>query len=364
VTARVQPHALNPSPASAHVLICYKNFAANKGLSHIGLGVAALNTSRTLRSLGYRADVAAVKSAVDIEDLIKATDAAALARGEHPVSHVVISAPWIPTHELQGLLMRHPDVHFVVVSHSNVGFLMADPNGIKLLRDGMGLSLAHHNFIVAGNSEKFVRAWTAMYGRGMQWLPNLYDCSTIKTVGQRPPYHPGAPLRVGVFGATRPLKNMVTSVAACVELASELRADVEVWMNTGRDEGGGTVRNAVNQLVIGLPTVRIVESGWQTWPSFRSVVAKMNALISPSYTESFNMVTADGAAEGVASVVSEAIDWAPKDWVANSDDVGDVARVVRRLIVDPHAVTEGQTALRTYVSAGSKEWRAYLGGES
>jgi hypothetical protein len=361
---RLQPHHLSPTPDSARVLIAYKNFAANRNISHIGLGVAALNTSRTLRSLGYWADVAAVKSAADIDALITSTDAAAIARGEHPLSHVVISAPWIPTIELQGLLMKYPNIHFAVVSHSNVGFLMADPNGIRLLREGMELALAHHNFVVAGNSEKFVRAWTAMYGRGMQWLPNLYDCSTIKTVGQRQPYHAGAPLRVGVFGATRPLKNMITSVAACVELAGALKADVEIWMNTGRDEGGGTVRNAVSQLVTGLPTVKIVESGWQTWPGFRAVVAKMNALVSPSYTESFNMVTADGIAEGVASAVSEAIDWAPKDWVANSDDVGDVARVVRRLIVDPHAVTEGQTALRQYVADGSKSWRAYLGGEA
>ena len=37
----------------------------------------------------------------------------------------------------------------------------------------------------------------------------------------------------------------------------------------------------------------------------------MDLLISFSYTESFSMVTADGVAEGLASVASDAIDWAP-----------------------------------------------------
>lgn len=357
-----RPHSLAPTPETARVVIAYKNFAAHKGVSHIGLGVAALNTSRTLRALGYWVDVLPAQHSSDIERYLDNENWDGSQK--QPISHVVISAPWIPTTELQGLLMRHPEVHFTVVSHSNVGFLMADPNGIRLLREGMDLSIGHHNFAVAGNSQKFVTAWERMYGRGMLWLPNLYDCSTIKPVGQRQPHHTGVPLRLGVFGATRPLKNMVTAVAGAVELAGTLRTHVDIYMSTGRDEGGASVRSAIAQLTYNLPQCKVIESGWATWPSFRTLVGTMNLLLSPSYTESFNMVTADGVAEGVASVVSEAIDWAPADWVANIDDVGEVARVARRLLNDTHAVNEGQEALKRYVATGSKSWRSYLGGES
>ena len=62
--------------------------------------------------------------------------------------------------------------------------------------------------------------------------------------------------------------------------------------------------------------VKLVENGWQSWPKFRQSVAHMHLLLQPSYTESFNMVTADGVAEGVPSVVSHAIDWAPEHWKA------------------------------------------------
>lgn len=360
-----RPHALAPTPHTARVVLVYKNFAAHAGISHIGLGVAALNTMRTLRALGYWVDVVPAQSAADVRAYLHAAQNDAREGRQHPISHVVISAPWIPTPDLQGLLMSFAQIHFAVVSHSNVGFLSADPNGIRLLRDGMDLSLSHHNFVVAGNSSKFVDAWTKMYGRGMRWLPNLYDCSTIKHVGHRQPWHPGQTLRIGVFGATRPLKNMVTAAGACVELSTTMRADVEIWMNTGRTEGGGgTIRNAIEQLTARLPHCRIVDSGWQSWPGFRQVVAGMHVLLAPSYTESFCMVVADGAAEGVASVASEAIDWVPPDWVGNSDDVSAIARVARRLITDHHAVDEGQAALRAYVTRGIAQWRHYLGGES
>jgi hypothetical protein len=357
---RHQPHVVSPTPASARVLLVSKNFAAIKGISHIGLGVAALNTARTLRAAGIWAEAVPASSSANIRDAIHSKNADASYDRNHPVSHVVVSAPWIPTVELAQLAGEFPDVHFAVVSHSNLGFLQADPNGIKLLREVGDLQLAHHNVALAGNSQKFCSAWEAMYGRKVECLPNLYDCSTIRHVGQRAPWRSGATMRLGVFGAVRPLKNMVTAVAACVHLATSTKADAEIWMNAGRNEGARTIPDAIQQLVTGLKHVSIREVGWATWPQFRSTVAQMNLLVSPSYTESFNMVTADGCAEGVASVVSDAIDWAPADWVACADDASTIARTARRLVQDSHAVTEGQDCLRAYVSRGLQHWRAYL----
>lgn len=360
---RHQPQNVTSAATAVRVALVYKNFAAAKGISHIGLGVAALNTSRTLRNLGYWVDVWPCSTAKDIETRLHAARSASIERGEHPISHVIISAPWIPTSELQALLTYHPDVEFAVVSHSNIGFLMADPNGIQLLRACIELEAGYHNFTLAGNSRRFVEAWASMYGAQTTFLPNLYDVSSLRPVGQRCPWSPGHTLRVGVFGATRPLKNMVSAAAAAVELGALLKNDVEVWVSSGREEGGGSVKAAIQQLLDRLPHTRLVESGWKSWPAFRDTVRNMHVMLSPSYTESFCMVVADGIAEGVASVVSEAVDWAPSDWVAHSDDVGCIARVARRILHDAHAVDEGQAALRRYVRDGSEAWKKYLTGE-
>ena len=72
------------------------------------------------------------------------------------------------------------------------------------------------------------------------------------------------------------------------------------------------------------------------------------------------MVTADVVAEGVASVVSVAIDWAPGHWKAPSDDVDRIARVARYLLADPHAPGDGLEALRKHNRDGWETWKSYL----
>ena len=41
------------------VILAYKNFAANKNISHIGLGVSAMNTAKVLRRHGIAAEATA-----------------------------------------------------------------------------------------------------------------------------------------------------------------------------------------------------------------------------------------------------------------------------------------------------------------
>ena len=41
----------------AHVIHAYKNFGANRHVSHIGLGVTALNCAKCLREIGIKSEV-------------------------------------------------------------------------------------------------------------------------------------------------------------------------------------------------------------------------------------------------------------------------------------------------------------------
>ena len=63
------------------VIISYKNFAANRNISHIGLGVAALNNSKCLNRERIMTDVWPIMDAADLTRQLKTnTD----------VSHVAI----------------------------------------------------------------------------------------------------------------------------------------------------------------------------------------------------------------------------------------------------------------------------------
>jgi hypothetical protein len=333
------------------VVLAYKNFAANKNISHIGLGVAALNTSKCLIREGIPAQVwPIVNSAQLVSELRKRSD----------VTHVVISAPWIPSIEIQNMITEFPDITFAVSCHSNVGFLQADSNGVKLVREAMEIERATHNFRLAGNSRKFSDWIQRSYSVPCAHLPNLYYLD--EHVNAHRPLFSGGVLRIGTFGATRPLKNFMSACGAALEIAQQLKVETEVWLSAGRAEGGGeVVLRAAREMMRNLPHIRLVENDWQTWPQFRTTVAYMHLLLQPSYTESFNMVTADGVAAGVPSVVSDAIDWAPPAWTAKADDVVDIARVGRMLLNDAQAPSDGLKALNHYNESGIRTWKSYLG---
>jgi len=330
------------------LILAYKNFAANKNISHIGLGVAALNTSKVLARSGVDVEVWPIVNASDLRQRLTAT----------PASHVVVSAPWIPSADVQGLLNAFSSTRFAVNCHSNVGFLQADSNGVKLVREGMEIEMGSPRFHVAGNSRKFCDWVSSAYGAPCTHLPNLYNLDAMPVA--RPLYSSGT-LRIGAFGATRPLKNFMSAAGAALAIARGLKTDLELWVSAGRTEGGGdTILRAVNAMLDGVPGVKLVQNGWQSWPKFRQAVGHMHLLLQPSYTESFNMVTADGIAEGVPSVVSDAIDWAPEHWKAQTDDVLDIARVGRALLSDMNTVRDGYNALANHNTIGTAAWLDFL----
>jgi glycosyltransferase involved in cell wall biosynthesis len=336
-----------------HVIIFYKNFAG-PNVSHIGLGVAGLNIAKVLQSNGIGASVFSIRDAKELERYIV---------GEPQTTHVVISAPWIPIVDLNRLVLRFPHIQWTVNCHSNVGFLQADSNGVQLLRKYIDYEKGSLNFRVSGNSKKFVRWLRESYRCNAFYLPNLYFLdNTVRTIPR--PWR-GGTLKIGCFGATRPQKNLMSAAGAALLLKEWFNVDVELCLSSGRTEGGGnTILNAIRAMVDGIPGIKIVHNSWAAWPQFRKFVSTMNLLLQPSYTESFNMVTADGIAEGVPSVISEAIEWVPRYWVANMDDVNDIARVGRQLIEDPRSVYDGLVHLEQHNRDGFEVWEEFLGIET
>lgn len=337
--------------AERRVVITYKNFPVAHNVSHIGLGVSALNTAKVLRQNGVQADVWPILGAKDLAARIAATN-------PRP-THIIIGAPWLPTLDLQAFLVfRFPDIHFAVVCHSNAGFLCADPVAIKNFREDLDLEQGALNFFAAGNSQRFVDFITQSYQRPCLWLPNLYFVE-----GQ--PVHrrlwSGGTLRIGCFGAVRPLKNTTSAAGAALEIAEKLNTDAEFHISVGRIEGGSSVVRAVEAMLDKSPRVKLVRDEWYHWPQFRyRLVRHMHLLMQPSFSETFNMVTADGAAESVPSVVSDAIDWAPDHWKAEVDDTADIARIGRALLSDPDAGTDGYNALVAHNAAGIVAWKGWL----
>jgi len=350
-----RPYHVAPSLHTARVALVYKA-PADAGYAHVGLGRTCAATAKALRTAGIWAEVWGCTSSEALLGRLRRADCDAKERTSCTPTHVVIAAPWISTAELQAIAAEFVEVEFVVTSHSNWGFLAADPYAVKLMREAAALRLAGHNIRPAGNCERFSRTAMRILGVPVPCLPNLVDLSgPPPSVAHHPPTDI---LRVGLFGAARILKNGLTAAAAAIELASLLRLPLELHINSGRDDGG-TV-HAIEELTQGIPNVRLVNDGWLEWSRFQALLQHMHLVLQPSFTESFNCVVAESVLNGVPAVGSGAIDWLPSRWQARPDDLDDIVRCAEYLVRCPRAIEDGRAALAQHVSDGVRSWESFL----
>ena len=180
-----------------HLAIFFKDFAAWVcDASCIGLHVAGHTTVEYLRSKGIDAHVFPVRHNIDVVNALAHYEAT----HEEPITHAVISAPWLSLYDLKCLVEKYKDVRFVILSHSNVGFLQADPGGVELFRQYAELARTHSNLSVGGNSRRFSEWFQLAYLENCVCLPNLYP--SPKIIGKSWEENFSC-VRIGAFGAIR-----------------------------------------------------------------------------------------------------------------------------------------------------------------
>lgn len=341
------------SHADARVLIVYRNWGANSGTaSHIGLGVNGLHTSRVLRDNGIVCDITAVWKYEHVYAALSKTN----------YTHCVIDAAFLGIYEMQRLLYDFPSTHFTVRCHSQIGFLQVEAGAVKLFREIMALQESMLNLSLSANNIRFCKFVEEEYNTRCICLPNLYHMNRVSRKRFRP--FSDGDIRISSFGAIRLMKNHATAAAAAMMIATRVGADLEFHLSTERVENGRGVLEAIRNMFAGLPTAKLVEVPWKPWPEFCKHVGAMDLTLQVSTSETFNIVTADSIAAGVPSVVSSAIDWAPKGWMANVDDADDIARVGVGLLYDPTAAEDGLLHLKRHQAAAINDWKRYLSNDS
>ena len=320
------------------------------GVSHTGLQVSSINIAKVLKDNDIDVLMYPVSDVEGLDVLI----------AKYSPTHVVLCAFWLPTNEVAALISRNPYITFAVNCHSNIAFLQSEANAIASIRSLMDLEQSSPNFHLAGNSRAFASSVQNAWQMPCTYLPNLYFLDDVER-SYRPRWT-GGTLRIGAFGVLRPLKNPTVSAIAALEIATNLGTDLEFYINVGRTDGWGErTLAAVRAIFKGLPYGILKEIQWQDWSAHRRLVRHMHLLLQPSFSETFNIVTADGAAEGVPSVVSHAIEWAPGKWQANPESTNDVAWTGRSLLNDGLAGRDGINALADNNDTGVVAWKKFLG---
>lgn len=339
------------------VLLAFKNLhATDPGVCHQGLGITATNVSMVLSEAGIDNALWPVVDGYDLRKRLRWHQA-------DGYTHVVLFAPFFDIGFMEQLAAEWPGIQWAVTCHSNVGFLQSDRWSLKVMRQGVELAKKYPNFHVAGNSAKFARFIREAYAEDCLWLPNLYHLDPyVKPTEPRPSYSGHGTLRIGIFGATRALKNISSAAGAAVIIAEQLGSRVELWVSKGREEGPGADRllDVVTEITKGLGHFTVRPLNWQLWPDFKASVRKMHLTLQPSFTETFNNVSCDSASQGVPVVCSPAITWAPRHWTADPDDVCDIARTGMSLMRDPRARLEGWDAIHRHNREALLIWRDWL----
>lgn len=335
------------------VRIFYRNFKKFcHGLSHVGLGNNAMLTAKSLKGIGIDCRV----EGVDTPDHI-----ATVLRTAPQTTHAIVEAAFFGIDAASKLSQEFPEIEFVYRNHSQIAFLQVEPGAINWFRDFGKLQEMTLNVRLSGNNERFTNWWEASYNQRCLYLPNLYpliDRTNSKIVRHSPLRDT---IRIGAFGSLRLLKNFTTCAAAAQLIARRLDRNLEFYMNVGRTENGGRVIvDAVKNMFKNLPWAKLVEIDWQDWTQFRHTIGHMDLTLQSSFTETFNIVTADSIAEGVPAVVSPAIEWVPRHWQAECDDAEAIAQVGTNLILDNRAADAGLQALKLYQRNALTTWKEYL----
>jgi hypothetical protein len=353
-----RPHMVAPSLASVRCIFVIHHHKPRQPGSDAGLNVTTNCTMRVLQRHGVDCQTWGVRGS---DELFRRLEHDRY-QARRPLTHVIVHTPnFISPAEFGMLATQWPEIEFVQLNHTGLAYQSIDFHGPQRIREVLELQQTMHNVKVAGNNWRF--GWYGLaYGVEPLLLPNLFNVdSFVNPVVARKDHDP---LRIGGFGEARPWKNQLITAMAAISIARNLGVQLELYINKDRWPQTWSITQARQELYANLPGAKLIEVEWQPWPRFRRTVQTMDLLINPSFDETFCCVVADGIAEGVPSVVSNAMEWCPQSWQAPAlSDPASVAAIGANLLHSRvSAIHDGRRSLTRFVDHGVKLWIDYLTG--
>src|SRR5215218_1141823 len=257
----------------------------------------------------------------------------------HRPTHVILEAFWCVPEKLDVLRGLHPRVRWIVRNHSEMAFLAYE--GIAL---EWTLGYLQRGVEVMSNSPRArsaLKALAVSHGLPETLLtygPNVYPECAVEAVQPHRARSANA-VNIACFGAVRPLKNHLQQALAAISFGDAIGKKVRFHINASRVEGkGDPVLKNLRAMFAG-SLHELVEVPWLDHADFLLLLDRIDISMQVSFTETFNIVTADAVARSVPVVVNDvpwvggyaqanptSLDniierlieiWAESDWQAN-----------------------------------------------
>jgi hypothetical protein len=278
-------------------------------------------------------------------------------------THVIIEAFWVVPEKFGVLTKLHPKVDWIVRNHSELPFLANEGIALEWSLE----YLKYKNVFLAPNSYKTYLDTVEMVAAAhsplqaeykVLYLPNFYKIK--KPMRER--HFESEEFNVGCFGAIRPFKNHIIQAVAAIDYARNNHKKLRFHVNVARiEDAGNNTLKSLRGLFKHLDPNKyeLVEHGWLNHDDFLKLIATMDICLQASFTESFNIVTADAVSQGVPVVVSEEIEWLPSSFVARHTSSKDITATMRKVLFCFRFWFKARTALKgllTYNQKSKEIW--------
>jgi len=221
---------------------------------------------------------------------------------------VIIEALWVSGEKMKELIeiKRYKHIKWVVRVHSNVGFLSAETLALKYINDY--IELKKHNLYIALNNDEMNDHLSDAMNYKFVHLPNIIDIKYINHHKENK-YH----MDVGCFGSLRILKNHLFQAVCAMNAADKIGKKLKFHITADVDDDS-QVKNPVLKNLMELfkdSKHELVIHSWLDNIAFQHLIREMDIGMQLSYTESFNIVSADFINNNRLILVSETIEWMP-----------------------------------------------------
>lgn len=268
-------------------------------------------------------------------------------------THVIIEALWVVPEKFDVLARLHPKVRWIVRLHSELPFLAQEGMAVTWL-----LKYAKHkNVTVAFNSKRILEFFEGIGVKAL-YLPNYFPVHESRTDKQCDE----SVIDIGCFGALRILKNQLSQAAAAIEFADNNHQKLRFHINgcSDREDGAEILKN-LRALFSGTKHI-LVEHPWLSPVDFIEVLKHMDIGMQVSFSETFNMVSAQMVCMFLPVVLSNEIQWASSISKADPTSIDDMVESLRRVTGATSWLARklNLSGLSNYAGKSKKIWLKYL----
>ena len=277
---------------------------------------------------------------------------------EYKPDVVVIEALWVLPAKLKELIeiKRYKHIKWIVRIHSDAGFLSAETLALFTINGYIGLK--KDNLFIAPNSKLFCEYISNALNYKFTYLPNIVPVKNIKKDYTKEKKI----INIGCLGALRILKNQLFQAICAIKAADLLDKTLNFHITVDSPSENNSVLKNLEELFANSKH-NLIKHSWTENDEFQNLIKTMDIGIQLSFSETFNIVTADFVNNDKLILVSDIISWMPDILKTSTFDYDEVTQKIIYIYKKRNSKSikrKSQKKLKIYEVESATIWNNFL----